>query len=93
LGFGQVVSSVGDETQSSQPAATNFVSPADSTANAARPAYATEDSDEVPSLQSLLELDHPDQLLYSLLGLPEIFTPGAEASVETGLLGLDEPET
>ncbi|ETS59438.1 fungal specific transcription factor domain-containing protein [Moesziomyces aphidis] len=93
LGFGQVVSSVGDETQSSQPAATNFVSPADSTANAARPAYATEDSDEVPSFQSLLELDHPDQLLYSLLGLPEIFTPGAEASVETGLLGLDEPET
>ena len=93
LGFGQIVSSLGDDEQANAPAADNFVSPADSTTNtAARPTHTAHDADEVPSFQSLLELDHSDQLLYSLLGLPEIFTPGAEGSVETGLLGLGGPQ-
>lgn len=32
------------------------------------------------SFQSLLDLDQPDELLYSLLGLPDFFTPTADGS-------------
>ena len=82
LGFGQVVPSNSDGSQPSggdnqEPIDIPSVSASASALDATTPLPAA----DTTSFQSLLDLDQPNELLYSLLGLPDFFTPTTEEMV------------